>query len=227
MNTFVVDDISVSVPPEVNDLDSFRQWAISGDSPEQGRIAYLQGQVWIDMSKEQIFSHNQVKNEVAFVLTGLAKRKKSGRYYPDGVLLSNPKADLSCQPDGVFVSHDALDSGRVRMIEGVQGGFVELEGSPDVVVEIVSQSSVDKDTDVLFDLYWQADVNEYWLIDARGSKPQFTIYQSAAKGFVAGKKQNGWNKSRVFGESFRLTATKDGRGDPKFALEIAPSVQPI
>ncbi len=220
MNTFVVDDISVSVPPEVNDLESFRRWARSEESPDLGRIAYFQGQVVIDMSKEQIFSHNQVKNEIAFVLTGLAKRKKLGRYFPDGVLLTNPDADLSCQPDGVFVSRDALDAGRVRLIEGIQGGFVELEGSPDVVVEIVSQSSVEKDTEVLLDLYWQADIDEYWLIDARGPKPHFTIYHSAAKGFVAAKKQSGWLKSRVFGESFRLSIAKDERGDPDFTLEV-------
>ena len=105
MNTFVVDDISVTVPPEVNDLDSFRQWARSEQCPERGRIAYLQGQVWIDMSKEQIFSLNQVKNEIAFVLTGIAKRKKLGRYFPDGV----------------FVLFAGFDVGRVRLVEAKGG----------------------------------------------------------------------------------------------------------
>jgi Uma2 family endonuclease len=222
MNTFVVDDISVTVPPEVNDLESFRQWARSEECPEEGWIAYLQGQVWIDMSKEQIFSHNQVKNEIAFVLTGLAKRKKLGRFYPDGVLLTNRDADLSCRPDGVFVEGRTLDAGRVRMIEGAHGGFVELEGSPDVVLEVVSRGSVEKDTETMLELYWQAGIEEYWLVDARGAKPYFVIYQSAARGYVAVRKSNGWQKSRVFGESFRHSVSKDERGDPEFALEIAP-----
>src|SRR3954466_2069496 len=103
MNTFVVDDVSVTIPPEVVDLPSFRRWARTEGFPERGRVCFFQGQVWVDMSREQIFTHNQVKNEVAYELTGLAKRTKLGRYFPDGVLLTNPGADLSCQPDGVFV----------------------------------------------------------------------------------------------------------------------------
>src|SRR4051794_7662006 len=102
ISTFVVDDDSVTVPKDVVDLKSFRQWVRSEQFPESGRISYFHGKVWVDMSKEQIFAHNQVKNEFAFVLTGLATRKKIGRLFPDSVFLSNPEADLSCQPDGVF-----------------------------------------------------------------------------------------------------------------------------
>lgn len=222
MSTFLVDDASVTIPPEVNDLASFRQWLRSDRFPEDGRLSFFHGQIWVDMSKEQIFSHNQVKNEIAYVLTGLAKRKKLGRYFPDGVFVSNPDADLSCQPDGVFVLRDTLDAGRVRLVEGANDGFVELEGSPDLVVEIVSRSSVEKDTSDLLDLYWRAGIEEYWLVDARDLKPQFTIYQAKSKGFVAVKKQHGWLKSRVFDESFRLTVAKDERGDPDFSLDVGP-----
>jgi Uma2 family endonuclease len=171
------------------------------------------------MSREQIFTHNQVKNEVAFELTGIGKRTKVGRYFPDGVLLTNPAADLSCQPDGVFVLRKSWDTGRVRLVEGIQEGFVELEGSPDLVVEVVSRSSVEKDTEVLPELYWKADIPEYWLIDARGSKPQFTIYHAGPHGYVAARKQAGWARSRVLRLSFRLTVGKDERGAPEFRLE--------
>jgi Uma2 family endonuclease len=222
MSTFVVDDASVTIPASVVDLDSFRDWLRSDEFPESGRISFYHGQVWVNRSKEQIFSHNQVKNEIAFVLTGLSKRKKIGRYFPDGVYLSNPDAGLSCQPDGVFVLRTTLDAGRIRLIEGSQEGFVELEGSPDLVIEIVSRGSVEKDAKTMLDLYWQADIEEYWLVDARGTKPQFTIYQSSAKGFAPLKSRGGWTKSRVLGESFRLTATVDERGDPEFTLNVGP-----
>ena len=220
MNTFVVDDMSVTVPQEVSDLASFRRWLHAEEFPEQGRISYFQGKVHVDMSKEQIFSHNQVKNEIAYTLTGLAKRKKDGRCFPDGIFVAHLTADLSCQPDGVFVSRSSLDAGRVRLIEGVHEGFVEIEGSPDMVIEVVSRSSVLKDTETLLDLYWQAGIEEYWLVDARDAKPRLAIYSAHAKGFVAAKKLAGWTRSRVFGEAFQLLATKDDRGDPAFSLVI-------
>ena len=63
--------------------------------------------------------------------------------------VSCPDADLSAEPDVVYVSDDALDSGRVRLVQSATGepdSYVELEGAPDLVVEIVSDNSVAKDT---------------------------------------------------------------------------------
>jgi Uma2 family endonuclease len=59
----------------------------------------------------------------------------------------------------------------------VQGGgdYIEILGSPDLVVEIVSDSSVRKDTTLLRDAYWKAGVREYWLFDARGAEIRFDI----------------------------------------------------
>ena len=52
---------------------------------------------------------------------------------------------------------------------------MELEG-PDLVVEIVSDSSVTKDTQRLPLSYWQAGVTEYWLVDVGGERLSFQIY---------------------------------------------------
>src|SRR5262245_18886652 len=108
MNTFVVDDSAVVVPSYVRDHVSFREWAQSNDFPEEGQVCYLNGGVWVDMSKEQLFTHNQVKHELAFVLTGIIRAGNLGKYFPDGVLLSNDDAELSAQPDGVFVSRRSI-----------------------------------------------------------------------------------------------------------------------
>jgi len=61
--TLVVERDSVTIPAWVDDLDSFRRWARSDEFPESGRICFLNGEVWVDMSKEQAFWHNQVKSE--------------------------------------------------------------------------------------------------------------------------------------------------------------------
>src|SRR5271156_3465010 len=96
VNTMVVDTEIVQIPAWVHDLVSFRRWYHSGDFPESGRICYLKGEVWVDMSMEQVFSHNQVKGEYNIVLGTLAKKSKLGRFFPDGIRITNVEADLSC-----------------------------------------------------------------------------------------------------------------------------------
>src|SRR5213593_4894558 len=75
------DPARVRVPGWVEDLGSFRRWAQMEEFPENGRIDYLQGEVWVDMSTEQVFSHNQVKKEYSFRLTDLEKAGRLGRYF--------------------------------------------------------------------------------------------------------------------------------------------------
>jgi Uma2 family endonuclease len=174
------------------------------------------------MSKEQVFSHNQVKNEYGFVLTGLAKADKRGRYFPDGILLSNADVDFTAQPDGLFVSHLALETGQVRLVEGTKDGYLELEGSPDMALEVVSDSSVHKDTVLLRDLYWQAGITEYWLVDARGQRLRFEVLRHTSKGYVSVRRQGGWLKSSVFDRDFQLARQDDGLGNPEYTLNVRP-----
>jgi Uma2 family endonuclease len=218
--TFVHEGKRVSVPSWVVDLESFRRWADADDFPEQGRICYLKGEVWVDMSKEQLFTHGQVKTEYTVVLGGLVKAGGLGLLWADGVLLSNEDADISVNPDATFASREALEEGRVRLIEGVEEGHVELEGSPDMVLEVVSTSSVQKDTVILRGAYWEAGVREYWLVDARAEPLKFDILRHTPKGYAATRKQGGWLKSAVFGKSFRLTQSQSALGHPAFALEV-------
>ena len=219
MNTFVLDSRSVSIPPWVQDLESFRHWAHSEEFPDSGQICYLNGEVWVDMSKEQ-FTHNQLKGEFGSVLMPLVKRMRSGRYFPDGYLLTNAAANLSTNPDGMFASMKSLRTGRARLVEGSEEGFTELQGAADMVLEIVSPSSVHKDTVVLLDLYWKAGIDEYWLVNVRGESLQFDIFRRGPTRYIATRKQAGWVKSHVFGKSFRLTQQADALGHPQYTLEI-------
>ena len=220
VNTVVVDGESVHIPGWVVDLESFRRWVHSDEVPEKLRVCFLDGEVWVDMSKEQFFPHNQLKHEISFVLTGLIRAGRLGHYVPDGMLLTNVEANLSAGPDGAFVSRDSMRSGRARLVEGKQGGQVELEGTPDMVLEVVSDSSVKKDRVTLRDLYWKAAIPEYWVVDGRGEEMEFDILRCTAKGYVPARKQGGWIKSAIFGKSFRLTRQADEDGNPEYILEI-------
>ena len=210
---------SVHAPFWVNDLESFRRWMLSDESPEKVPLFFLAGEVWIDLSKEQFFSHNQLKKVFSRVLSGL-EREARGRFIPDGMLVSNEEADLSGNPDGAFVTNDSFLSDRVQLIEGKEDGYVELEGSPDMVLEVVSDSSVEKDTEVLRELYWKAGIREYWLVDARGERLEFQILRHSTRGYTPVRKSAGWLKSAVFSKAFRLTRQLDDLGHPDFTLDV-------
>jgi Uma2 family endonuclease len=217
---FAREGTMVEVPEWVKNLHSFRRWADSPDFPEEGNIWWLRGRVWVDMSMEQIFSHNRVKTVITSVLNQFVDAAGLGLILSDGVLVTNFAADISGNPDACFISNESLDSDAARLIEGKQGGYVEIQGAPDMVLEVVSTSSVRKDTEVLREAYWEAGVKEYWLVDARKEPLSFDILRRTARGYVANRKQAGWVKSHVFGKSFRLVQGLDARRLPTFRLEV-------
>jgi Uma2 family endonuclease len=218
MTTLYFDTESIEIPTWVIDHASFRRWAHSDDFPTSGRICFLKDKLSVDISKEQFFTHNQLKNEISFVLTGIIRSDHLGRFVPDGMLYSNLETGFTTQPDGAFLSNATLQSGQVKLLEGASNGYVELEGIPDMVLEIVCDASVKKDTVILVDQYWQAGIPEYWLIDARSDTVRFDILRHTNKGFTPARKQAGYTKSQVFNKSFRLTCELDELGNPEFRL---------
>jgi Uma2 family endonuclease len=217
MSTIVIAD-QVRIPSWVNDLESFRRWSRTDDYPEQGWVSFLDGEIWVDMDMEQLFTHNQVKTEFTVVLGRLTKEEEMGYFFSDRALLSNESANLSTEPDGTFCSFDALEERRVCLVEGLEEGHVEIEGTPDMVLEIVSRHSVRKDTKILRNLYWRAGILEYWLVDARKTPLQFDILRWSERGYSASRRREGWLKSKVFGRSFLLETKPDRLGHPQFFL---------
>ena len=212
-------DEQIRIPSWVVDLESFRRWSDDDAFPETGRISFLKGDVCVDMSKEQLFSHNEVKSELNTVLRVLVRANQMGRYFTDGAFLSNVEAEVSDQPDGLFVSSASLQRERVRIIEGRTEGHVELEGSPDMVLEVVSRSSVEKDTVLLRQAYAEAGIREYWLVDARQEPLHFDILRRTARGYAASRRRAGWVSSEVFDHWFRLTQQAASDGFPAFTLD--------
>jgi Uma2 family endonuclease len=210
------------IPAWVVDLGSFRRWARSEEYPDHGWFSYLHGELWVDVEMEQLFSHNLVKTELTTVLGGLVKSRQLGYFFSDRALLSNPDADLSTEPDGMFVSWEAIRTGRVRLVKGMKEGYVELEGSPDIVLEVVSPNSVHKDTELLPPLYWRANIAEYWLVDARGQSPRFEILHCTSQEYRAQVDELGRPRSGIFNGVFQLTQQADPLGHPQYTLTIVP-----
>jgi Uma2 family endonuclease len=211
----------IVIPDWVRDHESFRRWVRSNQFPEKSRVAFFDGDLWVDPSMEPLYVHNHIKTKVASALLALAESSDIGTYGADGMVLSSPEVGLTTIPDGCFVSFDRLDQGQVREIKGNQQDCIEFEGSPDMVLEVVSDSSEEKDLDRLRDLYFKAGIAEYWIIDARSDTIVFDILKRGPKAYVATRKQSGgWVKSEVFGKTFRITRTVTRRGKPIHNLEM-------
>jgi Uma2 family endonuclease len=212
---------TLTVPPSAYSMEGFRDWATADDFPEKVKVTFLDGEVTIDMSNEEINAHVLVKGEIVRVLTTLVRELRLGRFFPDGMLLTNTEAGVSNNPDAVFVSRDAFESNRVKLVprKGAEHLFRELEGTPDLVVEIVSDSSVQKDTVRLREAYHKAGIPEFWLIDGRGVDLSFQVLLHRKSSYAAAPSRDGWQRSRVFGRSFRLSRTLDDFGLWEYTLE--------
>lgn len=194
----------VRVPEWGRDWKTFRRWTECEDFPQHGHIAYLRGAVWIDMSKEQIFSHNQFKTKCAKLLDGIIEGESLGLYFSDGAYLSHEEADVFNQPDGMFVSSRSLQEGRVRLVEESDEGVVEVEGSPEIVLEVGSASSVIKDTITLREAYAAAGISEYWILNARALPPAFELLLLREGTYHPARSHEDWLFSPALARWFRL-----------------------
>ncbi|MCI0463439.1 MAG: Uma2 family endonuclease [Gemmataceae bacterium] len=218
-------DLCLRIPTSACSLAGFREWVKSDEFPDEVRATFVAGEIYLDMSKEELETHNKVKGEVGRVILNLNRDLDLGEYYGDGVLVSNEEAEVSNNPDGTFFTWKALDAGRVRLVPRTtaEGQYLEIEGSPDWVMEIISDSSIKKDSQKLREAYHRAGIAEYWLIDARGEEIEFQILHWRKKGYIAAPNKEGWQRSRVFGRGFRLERSRDKRGFYRYTLHIQPA----
>jgi Uma2 family endonuclease len=123
------------------------------------------------------------------------------------------------------LSDDAIETGRVTLVpksSGEENSYVEIEGPPDLIVEIVSDSSEKKDTQRLPAAYFAAGVPEFWLVDARREPLLFQIYDRGERGFhPAVVDATGFQHSVVLNKNFRLECKRNSRGRPVYTLHVA------
>jgi Uma2 family endonuclease len=214
-------DNAVRIPREaVGDFGAFRRWTKSRQYPPRGEIEFLCRDVWVDLAPESLVS-NQLRTAIASCLGHLIDRQSSGHFFARGMRLVHKDACLSCEPDTMFVGHEAVKTSRIRWQKGRES--LEVIGTPDLVVEIVSETSILKDRVVLRELYAAAGIPEYWLINPLGGQLSFDILRLAGRlsgrRYAATRKSAGWIKSAVFGKSFRLLE-EAGDDAPQYKLLV-------
>jgi Uma2 family endonuclease len=201
LQTTLPDETVVRVPAWVVDNSSYFRWAESDAAPEKATMGFLNGTVWVDPTMEQIF-HNLIKQAVAEGIRLWIRTLQLGHYYGDGLTYSSLDAEFTTVPDGIFVSHETLKTGKVQRKKGIRS--TAITGSPDMVLEVVSRSSVDKDVNELKVAYFEAGIPEYWLIDSRLDEPTLQILRRGKTKYRAVANVQGWVRSDVLSGSFRL-----------------------
>jgi Uma2 family endonuclease len=221
MSCAVLFEEQLRIPP-ISSLADFRRWLRADDFPQRGRIDYIAGQIEINMSPEDLFSHNTLKAEIGAVLQMRSKKLNQGQLFVDRARLSCPKANLSVEPDVLYLSYTMLDSGRTKLVPRAveePNSYIEIEGPVDLVVEIVSDSSVSKDTKRLPQKYFLSGVREFWLIDARKPALTFSIHSRGKRAFVPVEvDKKGFAHSAVLDADYRLERRRDRRGWPLYEL---------
>ena len=173
----------VRLPGPPPSFQAIRAWKNSDDRPTTGRYSYLGDRFEIDLTMESLNSHAIVKLEVAAFLRAWVKRGRRGFAATDSFSLSEPSVELSCEPDAMVVLRESLDAGRVTLTEKADRDdeFVEAVGAADLVCEVVSQSSTAKDVRLEPPLLFAAGVREFWRIDCRGDRCEFSIFARGAE----------------------------------------------
>ncbi|MBI4613243.1 MAG: Uma2 family endonuclease [Planctomycetes bacterium] len=221
LSTIILQPDGIRIPRSVTDLESFRRWVHSDRFPEKGRIDWIGGRLEVDISPENLDRHGTLKSAIARDLGYLIERPDLGVVLVDSSRYTCLEAGLSVEPDILVVLFESIDAGRVRLVPAARGeGYVEVQGSADLVVECVSDSSRMKDLRVLPPRYHQAGVREYWIADARKATASLKILARAPGAYrEVPADRSGFHRSAVLGGAVRLVRLPERSGLVRYVLE--------
>lgn len=155
--TPVIERESESVPREgVNWWPPQGEWTYEDYArlPDDGRRYEVIGGN-LHVSPAPTPEHQQTDAELMYALMAFFKRYDLGRVYSAPIDVLLPDLTSPVQPDIIVIMKEQLSIVKQRRIEGV----------PDLVIEILSPGSVAYDRRTKYDLYAEAGVKEYWIVD--------------------------------------------------------------
>lgn len=120
--------------------------------PEDRRCELIEGEFAMVPSPNE--HHQSISREIEYALLGFVKKNKSGFVYyaPFDVVLSDEDV---VQPDIIYVSKERKD---IITEDNIQG-------APDLLVEILSPHRSYRDREIKRKLYCKYGVKEYWIVD--------------------------------------------------------------
>lgn len=169
-----------SVPYDKISYRKFLEW-----NGEDGWFEWIDGEV-VKMSNPSI-EHQNLSDFLTAILRFFVESKKCGRVISAPFQLKMDFRPSGRQPDIMFVSNENLHR--------LQKQYVD--GTADLVIEIVSPESFARDTEKKFEEYEIAGVKEYWIIDYRLRTANFYNLDAQGKYKLRSLSPEGVFESRV------------------------------
>ena len=122
------------------------------ETSDDERYELLNGELILSPSPKEI--HQYISSILHIMIGAFVRERSLGKVYfsPFDVVLSDTDV---VQPDILFISNERAD---IITPDNVQG-------APDLVVEILSPATAERDRTIKLDLYAHYGVKEYWLVD--------------------------------------------------------------
>lgn len=169
---------------------TYRDYA---NTPDDERYELLDGELIRMTAPAEI--HQRVSILLGWRLIEFVTENGLGRVYqaPFDAVLSDTDV---VQPDLLFVSNE-----RAHVVTAAN-----VQGAPDLVVEILSPSSVERDRTLKRSLYARHGVREYWIVDTDARTATVLLLQDG-----------GFEAAATYGEGDTLTSPTL----PGLALDVA------
>lgn len=137
--------------------------------PNDGkRYEIIDGELFVTPSP--LRAHQKVISNLVYYMAGFAKKTGLGEVYPAPFDVVFSRFDV-VEPDILYVSKTRASVLTDR----------NVQGAPDLVVEVLSESTAQIDRSTKLKLYGRFGVREYWIIDPAG--PAAEIYRTKKKTF--------------------------------------------
>ena len=150
--------------------------------PDDGkRYEVIRGELYMSAAPRPL--HQRVITRLSFFVEGFLDETGLGTAYvaPIDVILPKKLGD-PVQPDFVFISRESL-----HLVDELN-----IQGAPQLVVEVLSPSNPAHDRSLKFELYEEAGVLEYWIIDPHERSVEIHVLRDGAYE-LAGK----WGEDEV------------------------------
>ena len=147
------------------------------------------------MVPSPITYHQEISRNIEYFLWDFVRKNKMGFVYlaPLDVIFSKENV---VQPDILYISKE-----RSEIITENN-----IQGAPDLIIEILSKSTAKRDKTLKKTLYAKYGVKEYWIVDPKTKTVEVLILQ-----------KTGYNRDRIYKKNETLTSSL--LGDLKIDLK--------
>lgn len=140
--------------------------------PDDGkRYEVIRGELYMSAAPRPL--HQRVLTRLLYFLEGFLENSDIGTAFvaPIDVILPEKLGD-PVQPDTVVIRRESL-----HIIDELN-----IQGAPDLVVEVLSPSNPAHDRKLKCDLYAEAGVQDYWIIDPRSHTVEIHVLRGETYG---------------------------------------------